>query len=85
MAFIQEFNTGEENMPIYEFKCNKCGENFEEILFPSDDERNLRCPSCKGNDICKLVSCFSSGSGSGSASVGGDTISSGCTPRGGFS
>lgn len=71
-------------MPIYEFKCNKCGENFEEILFPSDNEKDLKCPSCGENDICRLVSCFSSGSGS-SDSIGGESISSGCTPRGGFS
>ncbi|MBW1765985.1 MAG: hypothetical protein JRJ65_02915 [Deltaproteobacteria bacterium] len=25
-------------MPIYEYKCNKCGDNFEQIVFPSDDE-----------------------------------------------
>ena len=72
-------------MPIYEFKCNKCGENFEEILFPSDNEKDLKCPSCKGSDICKLVSCFSSGSGGSESIGGGDSISSGCAPKGGFS
>jgi len=33
-------------MPIYEFKCSKCGEVFEYLQFKSDDKCAL-CPSCK--------------------------------------
>ncbi|MFC1866839.1 zinc ribbon domain-containing protein [Thermodesulfobacteriota bacterium] len=65
-------------MPIYEYKCNKCGKIFEQIVFPSDDEDKFECPSCGEKDICRLVSSFSCGSS-------GDEGSVGCAPSGGFS
>ena len=71
-------------MPIYEYKCNKCGECFEQIVFPSDDENSFECGSCGSRDISRLVSSFSCGltvSGSGL----GSSVSSGCAPSGGFS
>ena len=34
-------------MPIYEFKCRKCGETFD-VLFRSRDEKlAVACPKCK--------------------------------------
>ncbi|MDB9823053.1 zinc ribbon domain-containing protein [Deltaproteobacteria bacterium] len=71
-------------VPIYEYKCNKCGNSFEQIVFPSDDEGKFECPSCGDKDINRLVSSFSSGS-SGSGESLGSSISSGCSPSGGFS
>ncbi len=70
-------------MPIYEYKCNKCGKNFELLVFPSDDESQFECPSCGKKDICRLVSSFSCGA---SESGGlGSSLSTGCSPSGGFS
>jgi putative FmdB family regulatory protein len=48
-------------MPIYEFKCNKCGAIFEQLVFPSDGEDNAICPSCGEGDTCRLMSSFSCG------------------------
>jgi len=31
-------------MPIYEFECKKCGEEFESLFMPSDTA--AECPSC---------------------------------------
>ena len=62
-------------MPIYEYHCNKCGCNFEEILFPSDGEVKFICPSCGGGDTCRLMSSFSCGSSSGPKD-----LSSGASP-----
>ena len=70
-------------MPIYEFKCKKCGENFEFLCLRSDDEKNAACPSCGGKKTEKLMSCFSSSS-SGDG-IGSHASASACTPRGGFS
>lgn len=69
-------------MPIYEYKCNQCGNRFEQLVFPSDDESEFECPSCGKKDICRLVSAFSCGS-SGSGGLG--SLSGGCSPSGGFS
>lgn len=72
-------------MPIYEYKCNKCGNRFEQIVFPSDDENSFECGSCGSKDISRLVSAFSHGSSSDSGSGLGSSLSSGCSPSGGFS
>ncbi len=71
-------------MPIYEYKCNKCGNSFEQIVFPSDDEKDFQCPSCGEKDICRMVSAFSCGSSGSGASLA-SSLSTGCSPSGGFS
>jgi putative FmdB family regulatory protein len=40
-------------MPIYEFKCSKCGEEFEDLV-PMSDPRTT-CPSCGARRVEKLV------------------------------
>lgn len=66
-------------MPIYEFKCAKCGLCFEEIL-PSDHRHNPPCPQCKTDGkVEKLLSACVQHSGTASSQT------SGCAPRGGFS
>jgi putative FmdB family regulatory protein len=71
-------------MPIYEYKCNRCGHSFEQIVFPSDDESSFECPSCGKKDICRLISAFSCGSSESGSGLSG-SVSSGCSPSGGFS
>ena len=70
-------------MPIYEFKCRKCGNVFERLCFASDDESDILCPTCKGNEVEKLLSSFSSGSSS--SGLGQALSSSACSSSGGFS
>jgi putative FmdB family regulatory protein len=43
-------------MPIYEYECKKCGENFEVLLFGN---KTVTCPKCKSNEIFKKMSSFS--------------------------
>lgn len=60
-------------MPIYEYKCNNCGNSFERIVFASDNESSFECDKCGEKDIERIVSAFScvnSGSGGCSSSVG---------------
>ncbi|MFH1350177.1 MAG: zinc ribbon domain-containing protein [Pseudomonadota bacterium] len=71
-------------MPIYEFRCNECGRDFEQLVFASDGKINFICPSCGSNDTCKLMSSFSCGSSSEVNGLG-SSISSGCGSSGGFS
>ncbi|THB77544.1 MAG: zinc ribbon domain-containing protein [Desulfobulbaceae bacterium] len=53
-------------MPIYEFKCNDCGNEFEELL-KSSDISEIVCPECKSKGINKIMSSgsFKLGGGSG--------------------
>jgi putative FmdB family regulatory protein len=72
-------------MPIYEFKCNRCGSTFEQLVFSSDGEDNFICPSCGAGETCRLMSSFSCGS-TGSGSNLGSGLPSACSPSlGGFS
>lgn len=50
-------------MPIYEFKCDKCGKIFERLVFPSDNNKFV-CPYCGGSVNKKLMSSFSFSFGS---------------------
>ena len=45
-------------MPIYEFKCRKCGKTFD-VLFRSRDEKVIvDCPECKSTRTQRLMSAF---------------------------
>jgi putative FmdB family regulatory protein len=70
-------------MPLYEFRCESCGERFEKLVRWSDAEQKPHCPHCGGEETRKLISTVSS-FGSGESSSG---LSSGgsCGSSGGFS
>ncbi|RJQ42301.1 MAG: zinc ribbon domain-containing protein [Nitrospiraceae bacterium] len=42
-------------MPIYEYKCNKCEEDFERLVFGS---QKVACPKCNSSEIKKKMSTF---------------------------
>ena len=42
-------------MPIYEYKCRACGEQFEALVRASDTPE---CPSCHARDLERLISMF---------------------------
>ncbi len=37
-------------MPIYDFKCKKCGKVSEMLVLPGKDCRDVSCPDC-GSDL----------------------------------
>ena len=41
-------------MPIYEFLCNKCKREFEELVLKEDEQ--VKCPDCGSGDTQKLMS-----------------------------
>ena len=43
-----------ESMPIYEYRCEKCGNQFE-VIQKFSDEPLKKCSSCKGR-LTKLIS-----------------------------
>ena len=71
-------------MPIYEFKCNKCGNIFERLVFPSDGEDKVICPDCGEGDTHRLMSSFSSGSSSSDKGLGSGMSSACSSAPGGF-
>ena len=45
-------------MPIYEYKCRKCGSSFELLRRMSDSDRDLVCPECRSEAVERLMSAF---------------------------
>jgi putative FmdB family regulatory protein len=56
-------------MPMYEYRCQKCGQNFEMLRRMQDADRDLECPECRSKQVERQLSTFSAGgcrpSGSG--------------------
>ncbi|MBW1780901.1 MAG: zinc ribbon domain-containing protein [Deltaproteobacteria bacterium] len=72
-------------MPIYEFKCKKCGTVFESLCFRSSGEDKGPCPSCGSEKSEKLLSTFSSAGSSSDLGLGSSAASASCASHGGFS
>ena len=44
-------------MPIYEYQCKACSNQFEYLLLPTMDQKALpECPSCQGKDVERVLS-----------------------------
>ncbi|MDP2167046.1 MAG: zinc ribbon domain-containing protein [Thermodesulfovibrionales bacterium] len=59
-------------MPVYEYKCNSCEEEFEKLVFGNPA---VSCPKCGAEDITKKLSTF----GMSGVSKPFSGTSSGCT------
>lgn len=46
-------------MPIYEFKCSKCGELFEVMGSYAEREKEHGCPKCGSKEVKQAISLFS--------------------------
>ena len=44
-------------MPIYEYRCQKCGAQFEELT-SSSQEAAVRCRSCSSRRVARMLSAF---------------------------
>ncbi len=45
-------------MPIYEYHCDKCGENFEKFVRSRASLSELCCPHCGSGGVEKRLSLF---------------------------
>jgi len=48
-------------MPIYEFQCKKCNNEFEVLFRSSDEKLTIACPACKSRKTRKMLSAFAGG------------------------
>lgn len=67
-------------MPIYEYQCEACGEEFEEFRFPTESDEDAICPKCGAKKAKRTISTFSS-AGSGESGDSGGSCSSGAGKR----
>jgi len=45
-------------MPIYEYRCQQCGEKFEKLVRSFSSDPEVRCPKCGGRKVEKTFSLF---------------------------
>ncbi|WP_027717348.1 FmdB family zinc ribbon protein [Desulfovirgula thermocuniculi] len=64
-------------MPIYEFRCRRCGHRFEKLCAVGESGEAQECPSCRAVGAERLLSSFAALGGS--RDNGGSTASSGCS------
>jgi len=68
-------------MPIYEFHCEKCDADFEQLFRSMDGEPKARCPRCGGARTHRKLSLFgmSVARGRGEAAAPSRSSCSSCT------
>ncbi|UCG77299.1 MAG: zinc ribbon domain-containing protein [Nitrospirota bacterium] len=64
-------------MPIYEYSCNECGEEFSLIQPIGSSEEDTECVKCGSKKVHKLISSFSSFSAGSLDASGGSSFSGG--------
>jgi len=67
-------------MPLFEYHCPTCGQDFEKIVRFSEADRVPVCPSCGAHETRKKISAAASFSSSGSDSP----YNGRCSTSGGF-
>ena len=66
-------------MPIFEFHCNSCNQDFEKLVFGADPE--VECPHCGQTKVEKLMSacCSKVGNKLTASSSGSQSSCTGCS------
>ncbi len=67
-------------MPIYEFECPACHEDFDELVRNAAAVKDVVCPSCGSRKVKKKLSTFASKVSGGGASASASAAS--CAPGG---
>ena len=45
-------------MPLYEYRCQCCGERFERLVRTTDGDDEIICPRCRATEVVRLFSAF---------------------------
>jgi putative FmdB family regulatory protein len=68
-------------MPLYEFQCADCQDDFEELVRSSAAVDEVKCPQCGSQHVRRKISVFASKS-SGGLSFASAPAASSCAPGG---
>ena len=72
-------------MPIYEYRCDDCGAEFEKRVARAADSESVRCPSCGENHLTPRLSTFAAVTGgSSSRDIAPSCPSASCCPNKGM-
>ncbi len=66
-------------MPIYEYECQACGQEFEKLVLNSAQE--IDCPKCRSKQVTKQFSMFASPTAGKAMDPGGGSKCGGCTTK----
>jgi putative FmdB family regulatory protein len=55
-------------MPLYEYRCTRCGEKFERLRRMQDADCDVVCPRCESEKVERLLSAFARSGSSACAS-----------------
>ena len=72
-------------MPIYEYRCKNCGNEFELLRSLSQSDSDIACEYCGQQQAEKLFSTFASSAGSASSYSSAASNDSCCRSSSGFS
>ncbi|MFP4391481.1 MAG: FmdB family zinc ribbon protein [Desulfohalobiaceae bacterium] len=70
-------------MILYDFQCQDCNLQFEELLSSRQGLCNVTCPRCQSKQVRQLPSAAKGKTGSSKSAA--DAGASGCSPAAGFS
>jgi putative FmdB family regulatory protein len=71
-------------MPIYEYRCDGCGAEFEKLVARAADSATVECPTCGQQRLTQKFSTFSAVMGGARASDGPACASAGGCPNRGM-
>ncbi len=70
-------------MPLYEYRCSQCGEEFEKMVRFSEADQEQVCPKCRSTDTKKKLSVVAATGAAQAAHAGAEAST--CRTRRGFS
>ncbi len=59
-------------MPVFEYKCKSCGNNYDIFHFTKEVTEDIICPKCQSKEYEKLLSAFSANVSGNSSNPRGD-------------
>ncbi len=42
------------NMPVYDYKCDKCGHRFSQMV-TIEERKNVSCPECRSKEVKQII------------------------------
>jgi putative FmdB family regulatory protein len=67
-------------MPIYEYHCATCDDDFELLVKSAEAGEHVACPSCAGVEVTKKFSTFATAASSSPGASDTPASSRGCGP-----